>query len=244
MRSHNASEEAPRRGWRCPDEEQLAAYIDGAASGEAKRKIERHISDCSYCLRLVSGTTAAARQASVPTPIHLRKRAEELEGGRLRNWRWVWAMGPALACLVAIAIFLRQPSPSTPAPQSAGGQPTASAPSATATSSAPAPSESTRALGRQPGTLQVLAPARDAVLDRSHMQFEWTTLPNASYYQVRITTTEGGLMWEGRSQQASARPPDKVKFVAGHYFIWVTAYLNNGRTERSDPLEFSLQSDR
>ncbi|HET9400375.1 MAG TPA: hypothetical protein VFO34_05450 [Candidatus Acidoferrales bacterium] len=246
MPTHNASEEVPKRGWRCPDEEQLAAYIDGTARGEAKLSIERHISGCGYCLKLVVGATAEARQSSPSTPSYLLKRAEELAGSQPREWRWAWAMGPALACLIAVAIYVRQPQRVKPATEPATNPPAAaaSAPNAPATGSVATPSEPTRALGREPGTLRLLAPARDAVLDRGHLQFAWTTVPNTSYYQIRITTTEGGLAWETRSTQASVRPPDKLKLAPGQYFIWVTAYLNNGRTERSDPLEFRLQEDR
>lgn len=246
MPSQNASEEVPSRGWRCPDEEELAAYIDGVTGGDAKRKLERHVSGCDFCLKLVAGAAAADRHTSAETPQSLRARAEELAAEQKRSWRWVWAMGPALACLIGIAIFLRQPHLGNPATPGADAHSTAPlpAPDRTAAASPPAPTESTRALGRQTAALKVLAPTRDAMLDRSHLKFEWTAFPNTSYYQVRITTTEGGLVWEARSTQASARPPDKLKLAPGQYFIWVIAYLNTGRTERSDPLEFRLQSDR
>ena len=246
MPSQNASEEVPSRGWRCPDEEELAAYIDGVTGGDAKRKLERHVSGCDFCLKLVAGAAAADRHTSAETPQSLRARAEELAAEQKRSWRWVWALGPVLACLIAVAVFLRQPQLSNPATPGADAHSTAPlpAPDRTAAASPRAPTEPTRALGSQTATLKLLAPAGDAVLDRSHLNFEWTPFPNTSYYQVRITTTEGGLVWEGRSSQASARPPDKLNFTSGPYFVWVTAYLNNGRTVRSDPLEFRIQSNR
>lgn len=245
MPTHNASEEVPKRGWSCPGEEQLAAYVDGTVSGEAKTALERHISGCGYCLKLVAGAAAEPGRSSPMTPAYLRKRAEELTSSSSHNWRWVWALGPALACLIAVAIFVRQPQKHLPVIEPAPpAAPEVATPQSAPSSSSAAPSDSTRALGRQPQALRLLSPARGAVLGRSQLQFEWTAVPNTSYYQIRMTRTDGELVWEVRSQQPRVHAPDKMKFAAGQYFFWVTAYLNDGRTTRSDPLEFQLHADR
>lgn len=49
---------APTRGtqrsWRCADELQLAAYVDGTLEDESRRKFERHAADCTACLSQLS----------------------------------------------------------------------------------------------------------------------------------------------------------------------------------------------
>ena len=42
--------DAGRRGWRCPDETQLAAYVTQGLAGSRRSSVEGHLADCDFCL--------------------------------------------------------------------------------------------------------------------------------------------------------------------------------------------------
>lgn len=78
-----------RRGWCCPDEIQLAAYVDSKLQGSSRELVEKHISDYDFCLNQISFLAQAADQkdpADVPAPV--LRRARDLvprKSGRMTN---------------------------------------------------------------------------------------------------------------------------------------------------------------
>src|SRR6478672_8246697 len=68
---------AERRGWRCPDENRLAAYVAQRLSGSARKSVEAHVADCDFCLGQVAFLTQSADWVSpeaVPTQLLSRAR--------------------------------------------------------------------------------------------------------------------------------------------------------------------------
>lgn len=224
------------RTGRCPSTDQLAAYIDGKLNEVERSGIERHLADCRDCLSLVAGAISDINAAATATPTWLRQRAESLGGGReSRSRRWAWALVPALACLLAVAVVVRRPTKHvteslTPAPM------TFPSPATGGTAG-----ESTRSGNRQQEAAQLLVPSKGAVIKRSELRFEWKAVPNASSYWIRITTIEGGLVWESRSEQPHAQPPKTVRLDGKDYFVWVTAYLDDGQALHLDPVQFRVR---
>ena len=121
--------------WRCPNELQLAAYVDRRLDGKARESLEAHLADCDLCLDQVSFLVHSAAWAdSVDVPAQLLTRAKNLvsDSGRPPlsiDWGWA-ATAVAVACLVlafAIVLALRlhgsEPTQSTAGPLVAQDQP-------------------------------------------------------------------------------------------------------------------------
>ncbi|HLT96585.1 MAG TPA: zf-HC2 domain-containing protein [Acidimicrobiia bacterium] len=96
-------------------DEVLSAYLDGEATPDEVRRVDRHTSECLQCrrrLRAISDARAAVR--SLPTlelPLGLVPVAETAPGKR-RRVVWMGAAAAALAGLVtAAAIFTPAPEP-------------------------------------------------------------------------------------------------------------------------------------
>ena len=51
----------PERTPACPDEEQIAAYVDGTIEPEAREPLELHLADCDACIALVGLLEPATR---------------------------------------------------------------------------------------------------------------------------------------------------------------------------------------
>ena len=233
----NGSTKISKRGWHCPGAEQLAAYIDGKLSDVERPSLERHLADCRYCLSLVAGVISDTSRATPAIPVWLRRKAQELAGAKgTKTWRWAWALAPAVACLLLVVVVLvEQPTKRGKVP------PAGASISSELAQTSNASGERTRSRTRQPEPLRVLAPPNGTTVGRTELRFEWSAVPNALSYQIRITATDGGLLWEGRSEQPQADPPRTVRLAAKDYFVWVTAYLDDGRELRSAPVQFRVK---
>src|SRR5260370_39865989 len=105
-----------RRGWRCPDEIVLAAYVAQGLSSSARKAIEADVADCDFFLSEVAFLTQSADWAnSVHVPANLLSEARSLVArkpgkGINRGWRWAVTTA-AVACFallfVVIALQLR-----------------------------------------------------------------------------------------------------------------------------------------
>lgn len=241
----SASEKIPQRGWRCPPAEQLAAYIDAQVSEQQRQALERHLANCAYCLKSVAGAMSDMRQAAPATPAWLRQKAEAQAGDvKSKNWRWAWVLAPALACLLVAVVLVETPKQTgrlVPAGVSTTSPAVATTPAAQAGSTT---TGATRSLRMQHQPLQLLAPARGSILEGNRLQFRWNVIPDATSYRVRITTADGALVWEARSERPHAQAPSNLKIAPGSYFAWVTAYINDGRELQSAPVQFRVQASR
>ncbi len=88
---------------KCPEAEQLAAYLDGSVTGDARRDIEEHASECEEC-RSVLSEAAEYRLAAAKAAIGSRDRF----GGR----PWFLAAGllaTAAVVLLAVRLFVWGP---------------------------------------------------------------------------------------------------------------------------------------
>jgi hypothetical protein len=100
----NGSSRSDRRGWRCPDDMRLAAYVDGGVKAKARESLESHLADCDACLSEVSFLMHSAvlvNAEQVPPQLLARARAlvsEKRRDSTLPGWRW--ALAAAAACVL------------------------------------------------------------------------------------------------------------------------------------------------
>src|SRR5438309_10972841 len=64
-----------RRGWRCPDDAMVAAYLDGVVDTAAERRIQSHLAGCEYCRSLVADVVTMQRFDAPFPPLGLEQRA-------------------------------------------------------------------------------------------------------------------------------------------------------------------------
>ena len=93
-----------------------------------------------------------------------------------------------------------------------------------------------------PSLPEQVFPRPDSVVRREDVEFRWTAVPRSLFYEVRIATTEGDLVWEGRAPATRLRPPNDLRLEAGQkFYFWVAAYLPEGRTVRSPAVAFVVE---
>ena len=82
----------PARSPDCPDELNIAGFVDGGLDVAARQQMERHLADCAHCLDLV-GLLSRAR-----APV---------SRGPLRAWRFAPQWAAAAAILLAVPLLVQ-----------------------------------------------------------------------------------------------------------------------------------------
>jgi hypothetical protein len=141
------------------------------------------------------------------------------------------------------AFMLRTPSriaiPSLPAPL---------APEIAKVTPAPVLGKAVPDRVRKPLSVQVLpnvvSPRLNSVVAPERIKFKWELVPNARYYQLRVSGSDGDLVWESQSEATGLRLPASVELKKGIYFVWVLAQLEDGQVRKSRPVRFQVTASR
>jgi len=240
------STETAERQTGCPDDYQLASYTDGGLSEEGQTRFELHLADCGYCIERV-GLLGRAREseieATVPELVLVRSRklasctsAEESKTGlqlRLRNApRWVAAAVLVLAIGALSQLYSPSPNGQKPSPPiETPGQQTGL----------------TDTRNIDPGTMgpRFLSPLEGMTITPNGGMFNWTAIPDSLYYQVRIVSDEGDLVWQERVAGTQWGLPSELSLAPGAvYFVRVDAYLAEAKTLNSDYVLFRIGDRR
>lgn len=237
------------RGWRCPDEAQLAGYVDTRLSESDKNRLESHLAECDYCLGQVAALLrleGAAMPDSVPPALLARARDLVPAPAPPSVWpvaRW-GAIAAVTACIAVVTtVWIHRQENETLAPAPPANQsPATSAPaSPTVSPPATAPRE-VRTVKPAGPSLQLLAPREGSALPPEARDFRWTHVPASLYYEVRVMSADGDLVWEGRAEGNQARLPENVRLVSGtKYFVSVRAFLPDGKTLASPVVGFKTR---
>jgi hypothetical protein len=225
-----------RRGRHCPDEERLAAFVDGTLAGGARKTVLDHLAGCGFCCGQVAFLARAAELGPPPAmPVALLALAQGDRGSAIRHLRPAAALAAAVtvvAALLLVGDWTRQ----EPLPIPGIGS---KAPVATPAPQAP---ERTLRNGRGPEQAPLLvSPSEGASLPRSSLVLRWQEAPGALFYTLQIVNAQGDVAWEGRSEGTSLAVPAAADLVTGdRYFAWVVAHLPSGSTVRSPAVGFRL----
>jgi hypothetical protein len=87
-------------------------------------------------------------------------------------------------------------------------------------------------------------PPADKVIARERLEFRWKEVPDSLYYEVRVLTSEGDLIWEDDSSKTDVKLPTDLPLAAGKYFVRVSAAMANGHMRKSNPVAFQVASSR
>lgn len=261
--------QAVRRGWRCPDEIQLAAYVAQRLSSSARNSIEAHLTDCDFCLSQVAFLTQSADWAdSVDVPANLLFGARNLvarKPSRGTNWGWRWAATTAaVACFallfVLVALQLRRQQSVSPPGGPLVAQQTSpeliASPRRTVASppshpEAAQPAQTPKAKSTQTPMVRskttgellpkLISPRNGAVVRREDLEFRWEPVSEAIFYEVRVMSAEGDLVFQEQTEHTRLRPGSIALLVPGtKYFVVARAHLRQGKAAKSSLVSFRL----
>src|SRR5262249_55543637 len=213
------------RGWSCPREEAVAAYLDRALEAGQRAKFERHLADCLYCRTLVADVVKLQRVNELAgAPAVLLERVRSRAGTPTTRFPWNWlplATAGTLACTVLGALLLRTPelppTPSWPAPP--GPVIAKSLPPLPAAAPHGDPIRKASAADCRPA---ITSPFPQSVVSQGRLEFRWNEVPAALYYHGRLLTPEGDVVWEGDSAKPQLGLPRGLLLAAGRYFVMVS----------------------
>lgn len=217
----------PGRSPPCPDEQQIAGYVDGGLDAAERERVELHLADCGRCLELV-GLLCREQEADAIDPLthdvvtHARAGVSR---GPQRRWRLApqWAAAAALVLVVPLLLQLgRSPDRGTE------GQ------------GRPAP-PAARTLASTAAGLQVLAPGAGTAVDPQRLSFRWTEVSGTPYYDVRIVTDVGDVVIRQRVTGTTWRPPAQLNLQPGaEYYVHIDAYPSGDKAVSSDHVPFRV----
>ena len=225
----------------CPDEHQLAAYVDQQLIGAERERVESHLAKCDSCLEQVG---FLARQSNVlveSAPSSMVCRAKMLRNSALEgaHFGWKWVSVATATAVIAIGLLVwREARPHTREGFSVVA--TARQSSALAIADQQKSKADTTVRSGSPTDSQplVLSPQPGAIVHASDFSIRWEPIPNAAAYEVRVVTADGDLVWRKRVHENSVNPPKQTLRAGLKYFVWVRAWLPNGKTEQSAAVAF------
>jgi anti-sigma factor RsiW len=211
----------------CPDEHQIAGYVDGGLDAAARGQGELHLADCGHCRQLV-GLLCQERAADAieTVPDEAAEQARALvTRSPPRRWRLApqWAVAAALVLAVPLLLQIGRNLD-----RGAEGQ------------GRPAPT-ATRTLASTGAGLQVIAPGAGTAVDARQLSFRWTEVSGTPYYDVRIVTDAGDVVIQQRVTGTTWSPPAQLKLAPGaEYFVHVDAYPSGDKAVSSDHVPFRV----
>lgn len=235
---------------RCPDDDRLAAFVEHRLSEAQASEMEAHVSTCDYCVNQVSFLLDLQDSQLPEVPAALLARVSSPPSAR----PWWSAMGlrwaPAAAALAGIvlvaSVVLQRPAErETPSEPPVTHEQPSLAPAPAAQPQVPpqttAPPPETRSQTPLAAAPRVIEPRSGDALSRQGFDLRWTPVPNALFYDVRITAPDGQLKWSKRVDSSQARVPGGDGLPAGTYFVWVRASLPEGKFVRAQAVSFTVQ---
>jgi len=237
------------RFWRwfgkCPDEQWLAAYVDGQLLGREKQRLQLHLAKCSSCRDAVGFLVRAARSAA-PTQVPGDYLAAAINvsptPARRPARAWIAAAGATAVIIVAGGVLFLRTAPESEMHVSP------SVPKSPAVATLEKPStppvspggEQSVLRGSRSRAIAMLSPSLpNATLAGPDIHFDWQAVAGATSYDIRVTRDTGDPAWEAHVEANHAKLPESVHLASGSkYFVWVRAYLKDGSTVESEAVPF------
>jgi hypothetical protein len=241
------------RKWRCPIDETLAAFTERRLTNKTADRVRAHLADCEYCFGQVAFLVESEDREVPQVPAGLLARARESatrrEPYRYPVWRW-GTVAATVGCVALVgSLWLQRKDLPDASP---------AAPSASTTGIVVHPPVSVTAAGKE-SHKSVEEPVRDTRNEASHLvpallvpedgtslsraglKFRWTGLSRVVFYDVRIVNAEGDLLWEEHTNDTRINIPPGLTLRPGQtYFVWVRAYLQEGKTVQSKAASFRI----
>jgi hypothetical protein len=208
----------------CPDEHEIAAYVDGTLESAPAEAMDQHLADCDACIALV-GLLSRERNADVleETGELAATSARRLPTTPPQSAPWWVAAAAALVISVSVLATLGQLQRTRPDSQQRLDM------------------RATRNGTQGMPTLQVLAPKAGTAVDPKRMSFRWTAVPGSQYYEVRILSDAGDVLADERVSGTQWQPHSVLALRPGvDYYVHVDAHLTDDRSVGSEHVTFRV----
>jgi len=250
------------RTWRCPDENQLAAYVNGQSLD--RQKLERHLADCKHCLETASFLlTQFDPDESVPAAVLARARWLG-ENVKPVKWNWGWVAAGATACLLIITSIILLQSWLAKTPKPPGDLVAQRNESPLPTREATANDNSSRSVvsphvvkpkiyetqtpivrGTSSGPrLLLIYPHEGSTVHLPVQTIRWLPIPDATFYEVKVVTLDGAAVIAPSTSDTELHLPFDALKRGSTYYVTVVAHLSGNRTIRSEPVKFRIAETR
>ena len=231
----------------CPNELQLAAYVEQQLIGVERSDVEQHITSCDDCLRQVSFLMHAEPNLRERAPENLVHTAMKFGANRARvastSWQWLTVATGAAAALALTFVVMerRAPVPVTPDPsKSLTGALSSGAEEHTTTSSSPSAGDNLRGAEEAPDAV-LISPVADEKVDASHLEFRWNPRGGTEYYEIELVSESGDAIWTGRTTALDLRLPSHIHLErAKPYYVWLRLHTSHGTVEQSKAVRFTI----
>lgn len=217
----------------CPEDQEIAEYFDGVSTAVERIKLENHLANCRFCLARI-GMLQRLQDDPVDqrVPEELLATAKAMRDGPVRRRTLAPAWAAAAMIIIAAGAY-SQLARFTPIgleglPRTHESEPSSGV-------------RETRTIG--PATLgpRFLAPDEGLAIASSDGFFRWSAVPNSLYYQLRIVSDEGDLLWQERVDGTEwTLPAGLVLSPGAEYYVRVDAYVAEAKALQSDYLLFRL----
>lgn len=225
----------------CPDEHHLAAYVDQQLIGTERERVESHLAKCDSCLQQVGFLINQSQVVAGAAPASLVHRAEQLQTAAHEDapfgWKWV-SVAAAIAIVALGVIVSRKMLPNIEEHSTIVA--TAQQQPAPIIRDEPKPGAeaAVRSVSPPASLPLVLSPQPGATVHAADFTIRWEEVPNVVAYEVRVVTADGDLVWHKRVPENSVTPPAQTVRPGLKYFVWVRAWLADGKTQQSAAVGF------
>jgi hypothetical protein len=88
---------------------------------------------------------------------------------------------------------------------------------------------------------EIVYPTEGSVLPRENAEIRWFEIASALYYEVKMTSGVGNVLWEARKQNSPVVIPEGYLPEKGEkVFVAVYAHFSDGRSTRSSYVSFTV----
>jgi hypothetical protein len=217
----------------CPEDQVIAEYYDDVLSGAERDTLEHHLADCHFCLARLGMLQRLEYDPVAPRICEdVLATAKALHQGKMRRPKWAPAFAAAAVLAIALGVMY-QLYPVREIGQDALPRTHAVEPSSNL--------RDTRNIDTVAMGPRFLSPGEGVSISPAESQFTWTAVPTSLYYQVRIVSDSGDLLWQERVEVTEWKLPAGLQLRQGvDYFVRVDAYLTDAKTLQSNYLLFRL----
>jgi hypothetical protein len=214
----------------CPEDQVIAEYFDCDLANAETEKLERHLSDCHFCLARIGVLERLEENSSNKRiPEKVLATAKQL-AHKAPVRRPAMAPAWAAAAMVVIALFAIIKGNRGPEP---GISPVV-----------PPIEEYSRQLrnvNRLASDINVLNPLPGAGIAPGSL-IEWAAVPGNLHYNISVLSNSGDVLWTERLERTDWVLDESLGLAAGsQYYFRVDALLPDGSSLRSKHVVFQVK---
>jgi hypothetical protein len=215
----------------CPEDQQVAEYFEEQLPEAERDRLERHLADCRFCLARLGMVQRLEQSPTAPRiPEDVLATAKSMRQATVLRSKQVPAWAAAAVLVVAVGILwqlfpVREIGP-VELPRIHKAEPSSDL-------------RETRSVDAGAMGPRFLSPREGLGIISDASIFRWTAVPSSLYYEVRVVSDAGDLLWRERVEGTEWRLPAGLALTPGlDYFVRVDAYLTDAKTLQSGYLLF------